>query len=376
MLSYVALAALGLAFLYVVNTYRAFQVNLAAAKESGIPYICMPVFTFNRFWLITHKLWLPLIQRLLPSVWTESWIDYARPDFAWDRQRSPFKELGCDLVMMVAPGKNVVYVADPRANSQITTRRNDFPKPIWQYLAVDIYGKNVVSTEGSIWRMHRKITSPPFTEKNNVLVWEESLGQAQSMMTELVGNQDRSTSIWNVSSEAMRLSLHVISRAGFGVQLHWPHENTDDSIPEGHTMTYKGALETLLHRLLAIIVTPRWLLERSPLKFHKDAYESVTEWGKYMQEMYDQKRSELKYGENREGMDLFGALAKGAGVTGQDDDKDSKQILTNDEILGNAFVFILGESVMITSQHEQPVLMISQLATKPPQTRFTFPSCI
>lgn len=347
MLSYVSLATLGFAIWYVVSTYRSFRANLAAAKESGITYICAPIFIYNPIWMITHKLWLPFLH-LLPSAWTELWIDFVIPDFVWKKQTSPFKELGSDMVMMVAPGKNVLYVADPRAISQITTRRNDFPKPIWQYTALDIYGKNVASTEGAIWRTHRKITSPPFTEKNNVLVWHESLGQAESMMTEFVGDKDHSASIWNVNSEVMRLSLHVISQAGFGVHLHWPHENADDTIPEGHTMTYKGALETLLNSLLPVILTPRWLLKCSPFKLHKVACQSLTEWRKYMQEMYDQKRDELKYGENREGMDLFGALARGArsaNIEGKDSEKDSKQLLSDDEILGNAFVFILGKCV-------------------------------
>lgn len=341
MLSYISFATLGLVVWYVVTTIQAFRVNLAAAKESGIPYICMPVFTFNRFWLITHKLWLPFL-RLLPRAWTESWIDLSFPDFLWKKQFSPFKELNSDIYMLVAPGKNTIYVADPKAISQITTRRNDFPKPTWQYTSVDLFGRSVVSTEGAVWRTHRKITSPPFTEKNNVLVWEESLSQSEAMMTELTDNKESSKSIWTVSSEAMRLSLHVISRAGFGVRLYWPHENNDDAIPEGHTMTYKEALETLLHEILTIILTPRWFLSRSPFKFHKLAYEGLTEWGKYMQEMYDQKKSEVKYGENREGMDLLGALVKGAGIGG-DAEKGSKQLLTDEEILGNAFVFILGE---------------------------------
>ncbi|CZT14325.1 related to cytochrome P450 3A7 [Ramularia collo-cygni] len=367
MLSYVLLTTLGLVIWYLVNTYRAFKVNLAAAKESGLPYICMPVFTFNPVWLVTHTLLLPLL-RLLPSAWTESWIDYSGPDFAWKKQRSPFKELGCDIFILVAPGKNAVYVADPRAISQITTRRNDFPKPTWQYTSVDLFGRSVVSTEGAIWRTHRKITSPPFTEKNNVLVWEETLGQAESMMTELVGNADRSKTIWTASSEAMRLSLHVISRAGFGVSLHWPHEGADDTIPEGHTLTYKGALETLLHQILTIILTPRWFLKRSPFNIHKVACEGLTEWGKYMQEMYDQKKSEIKYGENGEGMDLLGALVKGAGISkleGQDGEKGSKQLLTDEEILGNAFIFILaGHETAANTIHFSIMLLAMRMSSQ------------
>lgn len=73
MLSYIILAALGLVIAYGVQTYRCFVRNLAAAKQSGIPYIALPVYTFNRFWLITHRLWLPFIERL-PKQWTQSWI--------------------------------------------------------------------------------------------------------------------------------------------------------------------------------------------------------------------------------------------------------------------------------------------------------------
>lgn len=75
MVSYVAVAFLGLTAAYLVNTYRCFATNLAAAKRSGLPYICMPVYTFNRFWLVTHRLWLPFIN-LLPKSWLQPWIEY------------------------------------------------------------------------------------------------------------------------------------------------------------------------------------------------------------------------------------------------------------------------------------------------------------
>jgi hypothetical protein len=75
MVSYLAVAFVGLAVAYVANSYRCFTINLAAAKKSGLPYICMPVYTFNRFWLTTHVLWLPLIKKTLPSSWV-TWTEY------------------------------------------------------------------------------------------------------------------------------------------------------------------------------------------------------------------------------------------------------------------------------------------------------------
>lgn len=135
------------------------------------------------------------------------------------------------------------------------------------YSSVDIFGKNVVSTEGSIWRHHRKITSPPFTEKNNQLVWLESLHQGRAMLTSWVGvdGESATTSVADVASATMRLSLYVISRAGFGVRLQWPHEEIAEKgelekVPEGHTMTYKDALSSLLEHILALFLMPHWLV--------------------------------------------------------------------------------------------------------------------
>ena len=161
-----------------------------------------------------------------------------------------------------------MYVADPEATTQITTRRNDFPKPIEIYGSVDLFGKNVVSTEGSIWRHHRKITSPPFTEKNNHLVWQESLHQAQSMMASFLDKNAEKGTVSDIAAATMRLSLHVISRAGFGRRLLWPHEELKENgqagvVPEGHTMTYKDALSTLLENIIAVMLLPKWFLGKS-----------------------------------------------------------------------------------------------------------------
>ncbi|GAB7346615.1 hypothetical protein MBLNU459_g1755t1 [Dothideomycetes sp. NU459] len=351
MLSLVWIAVIALTGAYIVNYYLCFARNLAAAKQSGIPYVIAPVYMFNRFWLVTHRLWIPFLEKL-PSKWTENWLPLMDIEWTWTQKHAPFKRLGSDIILLVSPGRTAVFVADAEAHTQICTRRNDFPKPIEMYGSVDLFGKNVVSTEGSIWRHHRKITSPPFTEKNNYQVWLESLHQGESMLTSWIKQGKESVArVPDVGADTMRLSLHVISRAGFGVRLLWPHEELEQGgkagvIPEGHTMTYKDALSTLLENILAVMLIPRWLLIRSPLKSNQIAYNSFLEWGKYMREMYQEKRSEVQAGETREGMDLMGALISGAGITSdsistQDPEKGSKQLLTDDEILGNAFVFIL-----------------------------------
>jgi len=187
------------------------------------------------------------------------------PDWTWYMLHEPFSKLG-DTFLVVAPSRNSLYVADAEAISQITSRRNDFPKPTELYKAVDIYGKNVVSTEGSVWRHHRKITSAPFTEKNNLLVWKESLHQAQSMVQGWMGSGDGvSALVQHVAEDTMRFSLHVISRAGFGVRLSWPHEPEQSKPGKGHTMSYKDALGTLLENLPWVMLVPKHILGKSYL---------------------------------------------------------------------------------------------------------------
>jgi cytochrome P450 len=285
---------------------------------------------------------------------------FATPDWGWAQKHTVFEKLGTDAFIIVSPGKNLVSIADPEAIAQITTRRVDFPKPIDLYGSLDVFGKNVVSTEGAIWRHHRKICSPPFTERNNRVVWQESLHQAKTMMAGWMSPDDKvSKPLYDVSDQAMRLSLHVISRAGFDVRLTWPHEEgSTQEAPAGHKLTFKDALTNLLENLLVVLIFPKWMLKWVPHKTLNETYEAYVEWGQYMREMYVKKRGEVESGEAGDGMDLMGALVRGAGFSADTksdsppgspghteksagNPSPSKPIFSEDEILGNAFVFIL-----------------------------------
>ena len=87
---------------------------------------------------------------------------------------------------------------------------------------------------------------------------------------------------------------------------------------------------------------------------------SYTEWGKYLQELFDKKKEDITTGKAQEGMDLMGALLKGAGVTADSlktssekhQGESAKQLLTASEIMGNAFVFLLaGHETAANSIH-------------------------
>ena len=143
------------------------------------------------------------------------------------------------------------------------------------YTRLDIYGKNVVTTEGNHWRTHRKVTNPSFSEKNNELVFYETLHHAKSMLRLWTGPNGRGDlTVKEPGADAMRFALYVISRAGFDVRVLWPHEdskssnltNDSDSTlfgakpPPGHKMAYRDALGTLLGNIILTQVLPPHLL--------------------------------------------------------------------------------------------------------------------
>ena len=281
--STVAFALLALTALWALKIYRQFARNLAAAKASGIKYTCVPFLVVNRVYQLACIVIVPLV-RCLPNSWTEPWFDMTLIDWEWARRYEPFKRYGSDTFLLVTPERNVLYTADADVISQMTTRRNDFPKALEVYEVLKIYGNNVVTSEGQLWRHHRKITSPPFSEKNNHLVFTETLRQCQDMVDSWMdGDKESSKTVHTVADDAMRLSLHVISRGGFGVHLEWPEKakaaenghakgeeaNTPTaSVPGGHTMSYADALGSLLHNLLPILIVPKFLLSKqSSLQF-------------------------------------------------------------------------------------------------------------
>lgn len=82
---------------------------------------------------------------------------------------------------------------------------------------------------------------------------------------------------------------------------------------------------------------------------------SFIEWGKYMNEMFQEKKAAVLNKKEGDDMDLMIALLKGAGITPENaakGDKADAQSLTDQEILGNAFVFILaGHETTANSIH-------------------------
>jgi cytochrome P450 len=369
----VVLLPLGLISAFAINWYICFLRNIKKAKESGIPYVVVPAFVVHRFWLTTHPLWQKLARNYLPAKWVDPWHDYSGPNFSWDFRHEPFRRLGSDTLLAVSGGDFCLWTADADVISQITTRRNDFPKPIQLYTSIDIYGKNVLTVEGAEWRRHRKLISPPFTEKNNHLVWIETLDQTQVMLNGWLGKDGKGDqTVERIMDDTMRLSLHVICRAGFGRKLEWPQSqgalkrtettkilNEEAEIDQGHRMSFTYALHVLLRNILIVFLLKHWILRFSPLKIMRHAYAAYVEFANYMRDMVGSKKAALQSGQDLDEMDIMGQLVKGQLLSPDAKTSSKDAPLTDSEILGNAFLLILAAHETTANSIHYSILMLA-----------------
>jgi hypothetical protein len=193
-------------------------------------------------------------------------------DWSYRCQHAPFARLG-ETFIMVAPFQMLLMTDSAEAIHQITQKRENFPKLTETYDILRGFGESVLTTEGAIWRMHRKVTSASFNERNAALVFLETIKQAQSMTQQWLGPDGKGNkTLSTVEQDTMRFALNIIGYVGFGLRLIWPGQslpaNTDPKLakygslepPEGHTMSFVDSLATLLENIFLTLLLPGWLL--------------------------------------------------------------------------------------------------------------------
>lgn len=74
------------------------------------------------------------------------------------------------------------YIGNVESVYEVLQRRSDFRREVDQMSVLNVYGKNLATTDGQEWQKHRKVTAIAFTDKNNELVWKASLAQADGML--------------------------------------------------------------------------------------------------------------------------------------------------------------------------------------------------
>ncbi|CZT44691.1 related to cytochrome P450 3A7 [Rhynchosporium secalis] len=340
--------------LLLFSNCRSLVKNIRVAQATGIKYVVVPWFIYHSLTsMLLSRTVLRFLNSILPPSSVDSWRQLVTSTWPLRLRHAPFTHLGSDTFLTVSPGGIILNTADADLIVQITSRGTDFPKPTYIYSPISIYGQNVVSSEGAIWRHHRKMTSPAFSERNNQLVWKETLDLAQTMVASWVGT-GKSNTTSQVAPDTMRLSLEIIGRAGLGQQMVWDEVDDTQDLPIGHTMSFSSSFQFIASNILALVsikALPPRLAKILPIHFVQNALQAYDNWGKYMEEMIVSKRRGIQDSTQRSTGNLISQLVQG--------EPASKKIPLSDcEIMGNIFVFtVAGHETSASSLHMAIMLL-------------------
>jgi cytochrome P450 len=139
----------------------------------------------------------------------------------------------------------------------------------------------------------------------------------------------------------MKYALNVIIGAGYGMPFSWDTATQD--IWPNHKLSFRDAVDTVMHHLFAILLVPEMLL-KLPIKHFRDAELGYKEFGSYMRELLERER---QLGKASDGQNLLSALVKHSAM-----EKGEQGVLRDQEIIGNTFIFLIaGHETTYHSQH-------------------------
>lgn len=265
---------------------------------------------------------------IIPLPWKRWKGVSASAGWMWEQRFGIFEQFGCDMYSRVSAFPRVgssVNIADPEVVREVTLSRSRFPKPVRLYRILSVYGPNIVASEFEEHKKFRKAVAPSFNERNNSLVWDETVKIVLGLFETPEWKGKASVAFDHVVDITLPIALFVIGAAGFGRQVSWEDDN---STPPGHKMPFKEALNITSVSLRVKILLPRWATYlKSSWRRASIAFDELY---LYMKEMIQDRRNTFEKGEH---FDLFSGLL--------DCEDDPVDRLTDDELIGNVFIFLV-----------------------------------
>ncbi|KAK0438003.1 hypothetical protein EV421DRAFT_981215 [Armillaria borealis] len=164
-------------------------------------------------------------------LWTNHLLTYLLPpisgltcdsSYFFDKKYEVYKQTGWDIVACVTafPARPYFLIADPALTKHITSACVSFPKPTFLYRVLSVFGPNIIASEGDTWKKYRRISAPAFLDRNNRLVWEESLNTTSDLINTVWKDKDV-VEVEHVADITLQISVNVIGGAGFGRKMTW-----------------------------------------------------------------------------------------------------------------------------------------------------------
>lgn len=262
--------------------------------------------------------------------------------FGWEanERHVVHQELG-PAFMLVSPGGNWLCVSDASVFTEVLHRRSDFRRNMEQFAVLNVYGKNLSTTDDEEWQKHRKVTAITFTEKNNELVWQQSLSQARGMLEYWLKRQPVNT----IADDTKVFTLNVLAAAIFNKSYPFrgaaePKEHVDT---HDDSYQYRASLGRILANIIPIFICGEQGLKAwwTPASW-KSAGAAIATFRSYVTRLISEERDNIHRGVQKN-QHLVAALVRACEnekpENGHSFQGKRNMTLTEEEIISNLFVY-------------------------------------
>lgn len=332
----VLLTLLAIPVTLLVWSYLSIKRNKVIAEKVGFPILIKWISPVNPVWMILGSSIVTTARKL--NLGTRNFRRMYF--FGWEgNERSQIHEELGSIFMLVTPGGNWLCISDAEAINDILRRPKEFRRNMEQMAVLNVYGKNLSTTDDEEWQKHRKVTAITFTERNNELVWRESLAQSQAMLAYWMKHQP----IMTLVIDTKVFTLNVLAAAIFNK--NYPFEGIESrslATPKDDSYRYRDSLSTILSSIVQIFVfgeegLKAWWTPKS----WKNAAVAIDIFRSYMLGLIDEERDLASRGVERN-QHLVAALVRACEVEKRTEHLESggrKMTLTETEIISNLFVY-------------------------------------
>ncbi|PSN70574.1 cytochrome P450 [Corynespora cassiicola Philippines] len=321
----VAVAILLPLFLLLISTAWCLACNYLIACKVGIPVIIVPISPENPVWMLLARHVVPILQYV--PFGNGNFTRFCHVGWEFEEKTRAHQEFG-EAIMLATPGKNWIYLCNADTIHDIVKRerQGEFARPVELLAMLDVFGPNISTMNGSDWLRQRKCTAASFNEQSNLLVWTESLRQGQQMLQYWKKNP-HVDGLSTMAKDTRTFALDVLVRAAFGKSFDF-YGARDKKTVRG-PLSYRDALAVILENAILILAIGPSALKRLAFIPKLGLLSNAAEQFKqYMLAMF-KEQAESAQGEKAQG-NLITSLVR-ASV--------EDQLITQDEVIGNIFVF-------------------------------------
>lgn len=182
-----------------------------------------------------------------------------------------------------------------------------------------------VQVDGDQWKKHRKIASSCFNESNNAIVWSESMSQADDMLRYWTSR----SAVSSIADDLRTLSLHVLSRAGFGKAFKFQGHLEKAAV----ATSYKESLKTVLDNCVLIMALGTKFLAKPWLPSRlRRVHQAYVAFQQYLTNLYESEKRHMADSHSKD-RTLMSTLIQASA------EEAESTSLTERELYGNMFLF-------------------------------------